>query len=257
MRLGRRLVGMLRVRPHAAGTDQRAFLEAVAGGVAEVANRGVARAEAEDAARSRAVSAERDRIRADLHDTAGQMFVALGLLATRHAEQLAPGSAEQAQAVRLADIAADGKWAIDQAIRALAFVPADRRGLITSLRSLARTVEADSGIAVRCTGRGDVRSVDDEVERALFRVATEAISNSWRHAKPNVIDIELDAAPGGIVLRVTDDGVGLSGTSEDDTGHRGIAGMRRAMGAVGGCIRVREGRDGGVVVTARVPTEPR
>ena len=251
MRLGRRLVGMLRVRPAALTNDERAFLEALATGLADVANRSVARAEAEEDARQRAVADERDRIRADLHDTAGQMFVALGLLAARHAEMLEPGSQQAAQANRLVDLASDGKWAIDQAIRALAFVP-NRRGLLASLRSLARTVQSDSGIIVHCTPHGDSTAVDAEVERALFRVATEAVSNAWRHGKPTTIDIALDVVDGHIELRVADDGVGFAGCASEATGHRGIEGMKRAVAAVGGALRVASDT-GGAVVTARVP----
>lgn len=252
MRLGRRPVGMLRIRPAALSNDDRAFLEALATALADVANRTVARAEAEEDARQRAVADERDRIRADLHDTAGQMFVALGLLASRHAELLPAGSPEAAQARRLVDLASDGKWAIDQAIRALAFVP-NRRGLLASLRSLARTVQSDSGIAIHCTPHGDSTAVCAEVERALFRVATEAVSNAWRHGKPTTIAIELDVDERHIELRVTDDGVGFAGCSSEATGRRGIEGMERAVAAVGGAVAVASNVSGGVVVTARVP----
>jgi signal transduction histidine kinase len=212
----------------------------------------VAHAEADEAARRRAVEDERDRIRADLHDTAGQIFVALGLLAARHAEQLPPASIEAQQALRIADVAADGKWAIDQAIRALAFVPDDRRGLLASLQSLAQRVHVDSGIDVRCESIGDTAQVDGETGRALFRVASEAVSNAWRHGRPSTIDIVLDASGGTVSMSVVDDGVGLSASVNESSGHRGITGMRRAMAAVGGTVEVHDGADGGTVVTAHV-----
>ena len=252
MRLGRRLVGMLRVRPATLGAEERAFLEALAGGLAEAANRGVARAEAEEEARFRALAAERDRIRADLHDTAGQMFVALGLLGARHVEELEPGSEAAARAERLVELASQGKWAIDQAIRALAFVPTSDRGLVASLHALARSVESDSGITIGTTVRR-IRDLDEQVELALYRVAAEALMNAWRHGDARSITVDLDERDGNVVLTVADDGVGFSGSERRDGSHRGILGMRRVMATVGGCVRIHDGESGGAIVIANVP----
>lgn len=246
---------MLRVRPASLGAEDRAFLEALAGGLAEVANRGVARADAEEEARFRALAEERDRIRADLHDTSGQMFVALGMLASRHVEEMEPGSDARARAQRLVELAAQGKWSIDQAIRALAFVPASDRDVASSLRSLARSVEADSGIGVRASLR-PVRALDDQVGLALYRVAAEALTNAWRHGNAHSITIDLREDDGGVVLTVADDGVGFGGSERHDGSHLGIVGMRRVMATVGGHLRVHDGESGGAVVTAKVPRVP-
>src|SRR5205823_13565280 len=91
---------------------------------------------------------ERHRIASDLHDTVGQQFVAIGLLAQRMREHLPSNSPWADRVQRLADLASRGKWEVDQAVRALAFVPAARRGLCPSLKALVRSFEADSGITM-------------------------------------------------------------------------------------------------------------
>lgn len=249
MRLGRRLVGMLRVRPSNIDAEDLAFLEALSGGLAEAANRSAARAEAEEESRAQALADERDRIRADLHDTAGQMFVALGLLAGRLVEELDRGSEPASHAERLVELASQGKWAIDQAIRALAFVPAGDRDLATSLTSLGRSVAQDSGIAVDVRVDG-IGSLADEVEVALYRVASEALTNAWRHGRASAIDVEVRSMGDAIELTVSDDGRGLRECVRSDGSHRGILGMERTMGAVGGYVRVHDRDLGGTVVTA-------
>jgi signal transduction histidine kinase len=255
MRLGRRLVGTLRVQPTELDGEQRSFLEALATGLAEVASRGALRTAVEEAARDRAIANERERFAYDLHDTAGQLFIAIGLLTRRLVEQFPADSPFAAQAARVAELADKGKSEIDQAIRALAFVPAARRGLAPSLRALGRSFAADSGIAVEVEIEGRAARLPGEVERALYRVAHEALGNAWRHASCTTIRAGLAFLPSEVVLRIVDDGVGLRRRDAGE-GRTGLTGMRRAVADVGGKLRVANGRPRGVVVEARVPREP-
>jgi signal transduction histidine kinase len=254
LKVGRRVVGELTVRPPRGEEPDRAYLEAVARGVAEVATRGAAAAELEDAARHRAVAAERDRIAADLHDSVGQLLVAIGLLARRNADELPAGSPWGERFARLAEISREGKWAVDDAVRALAFVPAGRRGLVDALRALARSVAADSGLTVTVVGEGRQRRRSVEGDQALYRVAHEALANAWRHARCASVVITVTFEDGVTRLEVRDDGIGL-GQREPGEGRHGfgMTSMRRAIVAVGGTVRVTNRPARGVVVEASVP----
>lgn len=252
MRLGRRLVGTLRVHAPQLGRDDEAFLVALGSGVAEVASRGALRAALDAASRDRAVAAERDRMGADLHDTVGQLFVAIGLLARRQAEQLPDDSPVVERVLRLAELADGGKWELEQAIRALAFVPAERRGLLPALRALARSFESDSGISVLVESQGRPMRLTPAVERAMYRVANEALTNAWRHARCSFVRLELDFTANEIALRITDDGVGLSPRLRDRGPGLGIMSMRRAIAQVDGILHVRNAARHGVRVEAKV-----
>lgn len=201
-----------------------------------------------------AVAAERERIASDLHDSVGQSLVCIGLLAGRYAEEL-PGDSLWADRMRrLASLADQGKWEIDQAIRAMTFMPAGSRGLTRSLRELARSFGYDSGIEVVI----DIalkRRVNGAVGRALYRVAHEALSNAWRHSRCAVIRLSVENSAQGIRLRVTDDGIGLGPRTHRDS-WIGIRGMKRALESVGGRLRVVNKRPRGVTVEALVPVGP-
>lgn len=256
LRLGRRLVGMLRVRPADLGAEQRTFLDALGRGMTEVAYRRALRAEVEEANLERAVAADRDRMADDLHDTAGQVFVAIGLLARRQAGRLLEGSEEAATVLRLAELADGGKWEIEQAIRALTFVPASRRHVVASIRALARSVQTDSGIEVHVDVVGRAVRLGARTERAVYRVFHQALTNAWRHACCRSVNVTVLFGESEVRLLVVDDGIGLVGVVDEGL-HLGVAGMRRAAAAVGGTIDIRNGQDGGVVVEARVPRETR
>jgi signal transduction histidine kinase len=255
MRLGRRLVGAVRVLPADIEGEELAFVEALAHGVAEVASRGALRAAVEDASRERAIAAERGRIAADLHDTAGQLFVAIGLLSRREAEHLPGDSPWQQKFTRLAELADTGKWEISRAIQALAFFPEARRGIAPSLRALARSYESDSGIETFVEVSGTPTRLSPRIERALYRVAHEALSNAWRHSRCNIVRICLDFETTDVRLRVLDDGVGIRRVGS--LIGVGIAGMRRSLTEVGGSLRLRPIKPHGTVVEARVKKESR
>ncbi len=257
MRLGRRLVGVLRVRVGALEAEEQSFLEAVGSGIAEVATMAALRSAFEEASRERAVAGERERFASDLHDTAGQLFVASGLLARRFVGQLPSDSPWAERILRLVALADRGKWEIDQAIRALSFVPAARSGLPTALRALARSFESDSGIHAPFRTIGKPPRLAAEVERTLYRVAHEATSNAWRHARCTIVRLELAYEDSEVVLRILDDGIGLNAREKEGSPGIGIFSMRRAMEAVGGCLRVRSRRPRGVLVEARVKRGPR
>jgi signal transduction histidine kinase len=252
MKLGRRAIGSVRVRASDLPVDDRSFIAALANGVAEVANRGALRTEVEEAGRERAVAAERDRIAADLHDTAGQLFVAIKLLAQQQGETIPQDSPWAERFKRFAELADRGKWEIDQVIRALRFFPAARTGLVPSIKSLARNYEMDSGINVLVSVEGAPAQLTPQVERALYRIAHEGLANAWRHACCEHVAIHLEYGSNEVALSVTDDGVGLTQTLKEEGPRVGIANMRKSVEQVGGSFRIRAAKPRGLRIEARV-----
>lgn len=258
MRVGRKHLGSMRVRvfaPRENAADMP-FLELLAAGVAEVANRISLRAEVEEAERGTALAHERDRIAADLHDTAGQLFVAIQLLARREAEKLPALSEAAARFHRLADLANQGKWEIDHAIDALAFFPAARHGLAPAIRSLATSFRSDSELDVIVDVIGRPVRLPASAERALYRVVHESLANAWRHARCSAVRVALSFEREGVHLTVTDDGTGLTETIPD-RGRVGTSSMRRAMTDVGGTFHIRNAHPRGAIVEAAIPREKR
>jgi signal transduction histidine kinase len=248
-----RPAGVLRVRAEVLDRPERLFVEALGNGLVEVASRAALRHALDDAERARALDVERTRLAHDLHDTVGQLFVTIHLLAGRLGTNLAPPSSEYAEIARIAELAAEGKRSLDDAIRALAFAPASKRSLPSALAALGRAVEHDSGITVSLTVGGRHQRLLSEVERALYRVAHEALTNAWRHSGCKQVRMALAFASSEVILRVEDDGSGIDGATSLQGPQMGLASMRRAMGEVGGSLEVASSASRGWVVEARVP----
>jgi signal transduction histidine kinase len=68
----------------------------------------------------------------------------------------------------------------------------------------------------------------------LTAVVREALSNVGRHAKAAHADLALSVSPTGLVLEVTDDGVGIA----EDITPSGLANLRRRAEHYGGSLTV-------------------
>lgn len=92
------------------------------------------------------------------------------------------------------------------------------------------------------------------VEVAAYRIATEAITNAVRHAGCSTCAVEVAAEHGWLVVRVADDGNGVSPHARPGVG---LQSMRERAAEVGGTLEVVAGGGRGTVVRTRLPLEER
>ncbi|MDO9381992.1 MAG: histidine kinase [Hyphomicrobiaceae bacterium] len=92
------------------------------------------------------------------------------------------------------------------------------------------------------------------LDATIHGVVREALSNAMQHSEPTKLEISVSANDGGmIVVRVADDGGGLSKPSGEE-GSFGLLHMRERIVAKGGRFAVENRSDGrGVTVTAELP----
>ncbi len=200
---------------------------------------------------------ERARLARELHDGPLQDVTAMIQRARLFA---ASGVAEPGRSVHLGLLEEAAQAAVRE-IRALCdelSPPWLELGLSGALTELAERlsrhlglrilVEADSGI-----GEGLSR----EKVLALFRVAQEAIHNSWRHGGAREVFIRLFMEEGSLVLELEDRGNGFDLPADLARlrlqGHRGLANMEERMALVGGELVIQSRPGQGTRVTARVP----
>lgn len=126
------------------------------------------------------------------------------------------------------------------------------RGL-AHLEELADGVR-ESGLPVHLAVRGRVDDLPSEVDLAAYRVVQESLTNALKHAGPDAhVDVDVLRTPAVLLVRVTDDGRGLSPDSDGE--GNGILGMAERVEVLGGHVqagpRPRDGWE--VVATIPVP----
>ncbi len=203
---------------------------------------------------------ERKRIAFELHDTTSQHLVALGLGVAQLRRMVRSGRQTQ----DLLEDMAHSVQAAAKEIRALSFMmqpPAfDDEEFEASLRRFVKGFAARTGLDKSFWVEGQVEQVDPAIKHTVFRVVQEAMSNVYRHAEAQRVDIALTARGGLLTLQVVDDGKGIeswkSGEPDAVMLGVGIPGMRARVAQLGGTLDIRSDA-GGTGITAILPLEAR
>jgi len=127
------------------------------------------------------------------------------------------------------------------------------RGLVPVLRSHASTFTAITSIPVEVVPTGaEPPSLSQAARGALFGIAHNALTNTFRHARAGRVAIALDFGEKELRMSITDDGVGLP-ADYAERGH-GLRSMRANAERMGGRLDVGPGDGGrGTTVTCAVP----
>lgn len=227
---------------------------AIAGAIGEVAHKAKLRKTAGRRAQELAVAAERERIARDLHDTVGQTLYGIALRLQEVIPYIEdPDIADSIAEVR--SVAAQGLSDVRSAVYALSFLHVRARGLLPSVKMLAKNFERVTGLFVGIKVNGELRLTED-AEGALYRVVHEALVNVDRHARASAVVVTLSAAGDEVKLTVRDDGVGLDQRQVRDwrsAAHFGIRSMSRAVAEIGGRFQVTNSYPRGLLIRAAVP----
>jgi signal transduction histidine kinase len=213
------------------------------------------------AAQREAVDTERHRIARELHDSVAQHVLSAGMAI----EWCRPEVAHHREVHdRLGQAKALTREAVERlrvAIHALSSDASAQQGLPALLGRLP-TVHPVPGLAVAVRVEGRPCPLPAAVEHSLFRVASESLFNTVRHAGATRCTVRLAYRPGEVRLSVADDGTGdpealrralRASGRRDDGYHRGLGNMASRCREMGATLRFTRARMGGVRVEVRMP----
>ena len=195
------------------------------------------------------LSAERQRMARELHDTLAQGVAGLVLQLEAVDSHLAAGRAERAQSIvrqamaRARATLADARRAIDD----LRIVPSGD-DLTDALRHEVTRFADATGIpcAFDFTLTG---SLPEATAEHLVRIVAEGLTNIARHAQAARAGVTVTESGAGVTIEVGDDGVGFDPTSAfDRSGHYGLLGMRERARLAGGTLTVESAPGAGTRV---------
>jgi signal transduction histidine kinase len=119
-------------------------------------------------------------------------------------------------------------------------------GLSPALRSLALRSAVPVDVSIDLDGE----RFEEPVEVAAYYVASEALTNTAKHAHASQAQVRISCRDGWLELIVSDDGRGGADTA---TGS-GLTGLVDRVEAVGGTIQIDSPPDGGTSIHVRLPT---
>ncbi len=204
------------------------------------------------------VSAERNRIARELHDSVSQALYGI-VLGTRTARTLLDRQplddavkASMANPLDYVFSLADAGLA---EMRALIFElrpdALEKEGLIAALTKQADAIRTRHRLVVE-TDVCDEPTIALAAKEALYRVAQEALNNLVKHAQATEVVLRVVCSAEGLVLEVRDNGVGFDPQGEYP-GHLGLQTMRERVARLGGRLVIESAPGQGTLVRATLP----
>jgi PAS domain S-box-containing protein len=203
---------------------------------------------------------ERRRIARELHDSVGQLLVAIGMniavvRAQSHKldEVAAKAVAENAELIEQ----------VSKEIRTVSYLLhpplLDVAGLVSALRLYVDGFSDRSKIKVELDVPSDFPRLSDAVEIAIFRMVQESLTNIHRHSGSATATIRMNRDGELLLVQVQDSGRGIPKEKQFElpgSGRYGVgfAGMRERLTQLGGKLEIQSGENG-TTVRALLPIE--
>ena len=208
-------------------------------------------------AKQSAVLEERNQLAAEIHDALAQSFTGISMQLGVAGEQLAAKEGDPLHQIQLAnEIAKFGLAEARRSILSLRSNALEELGLATKLQRLVE----HSNVAgrLRCDFRSDnipEESLPPRIQHELLRFAQEAISNAVRHAKPTLVSVRLRWEPPNLILKVKDNGSGISSASLEKSEGFGLHNMRTRASHIDGKLDIQTaaGRGTRIILTVPIP----
>jgi signal transduction histidine kinase len=200
-----------------------------------------------------AVAAERERIARDIHDGLAQDLATIAL----HAQDLRTslGDAHPLSVAARRALASSRQTIVD-----LSASHADSTS--AAIRIVADELEGRFGMNVTVNDRIHTdysgRDLPPRVREQAVRIAREAIVNAARHGGAQHVEVTLEGGDvGNLVLRISDDGSGISPDALTSSSGFGLPAMRARAAELGAELTARPRLAGGTVLELSVPARAR
>lgn len=193
---------------------------------------------------------ERSRIARDLHDRVAQSLAYLAF----ELERLVGLSAKQPVTADLAILRDDVRRVVIEVrdtLYDLRTDVSDSQDLTATLATFLDRVQHRSGLVVEFEPHVS-HSLAVPVERELWRIVQEAITNVERHAHASVVKVEWTVGDDVAEIVVSDDGRGFPWGAAGRLDSYGLVGMRERADAIGGQLGIETAPGEGTTIRCKV-----
>jgi PAS domain S-box-containing protein len=182
----------------------------------------------------------------DVHDQLGQNLAGLKL-EIDVIRNIAPASAQRMQALIMQAVGSIRD--ISRALRPIAL----ELGLIHALNAMVVELSTRSDTTITTKLPNALPSLSGQVERGLYRIAQEALTNAVLHAHASEIQVCLQVMRGRLELEVRDDGQGFDAEAPSASCGLGLIGMRERARLLGAKLTLKSMPLQGTSITIDLP----
>lgn len=203
-----------------------------------------------------AQEAERRHIARELHDEIGQALTAvkINLQALQHLFPSRDLATRSHESIEIVEVALQQVRSLSLDLRPSLL---DDLGLLAALRWYVDVHTRRSGIIGEIVAQPINTKLSSNLETTCFRIVQEALTNVIRHAKAQLVTIELWQWETQLHLKISDDGVGFDVNAAiikaTSGGSLGLLGIEERVLLVGGQINIESMHQQGTKIHAQFP----
>lgn len=258
------IINLLTKPGQSISTDDRELLRAIGAQISEIVANAWLRIKLDEKEMARqllleylvrAQEEERSRLARELHDGAGQMLTSL-LVRIKTLEKKAEAPEMRSGLTSVLDVAAETLEQVRELSYRLRPATLEEFGLPVALETLVHEMGEEAGLSVDYLTDFDDVSLTPEAEVTLYRIAQEAITNVVRHARAELLIVELLHSATGVQLRIEDDGCGFSPyqvPAQPGQHHMGLISMQERAEIIGGSFELMSAPMRGTSILVRIP----
>ncbi|PEN15132.1 hypothetical protein CRI94_02265 [Longibacter salinarum] len=180
---------------------------------------------------------ERERIGRDLHDGIGSLLSGIAMMSSGLANAIEGGEDVSAEEVReISRLAKEGVSQARALSRGLNPIHVEPDRFVASIEEMASNMKTMTGVACYLDDPDDIQSLKSDVATQLYWITQEAVNNATRHADCSQIAVGVWIEEDDLLIRVRDDGKGLSEESRSGLGQQT---MRYRAEVIGATLTVR------------------
>jgi PAS domain S-box-containing protein len=129
----------------------------------------------------------------------------------------------------------------------------DNLGLISAIEWQTEDWRKRMGIECKLTIPKQDYDIPEDISTALFRILQESLTNVARHAQAKKVSVVFSITSKEYLLRIEDNGIGISEDKINAPGSLGLLGMRERLRLFDGKMSVNRLAEGGTRIEVTIP----
>ncbi len=206
------------------------------------------------------LESERTRLAQELHDNLTQKLTVISLELSLmdgsvSSENDLPRAKLKEKIKELAAIVSDMIHSLREIKAQLRPKVLDEFGLVAAVEWETKAFGKKTGIEAFFRAEKEELTLAEPMATELFRMFREIMANIADHAQARKVTVELKEKGGRLVLRVSDDGIGITPAQTASPKSLGLLELRERATALSGTIEITGASGAGTTVTVAIPLQ--
>ncbi len=193
---------------------------------------------------------ERQRLSRELHDSLGQLLIALKLKFESSLPKNTRITDAQLNLGNLFDNAIEETRRISNNLMPAAL---SEFGLTTAIRNICNDVSETSNIKIKFNKKGESKNFSSEIKIYLFRIIQEAMTNIVKHSEAKNTQINLEFSKKKIIVNIKDDGIGFNIAKDKKENSNGLNNIADRVSLLNGKFKIFSESKKGTTIIIEIP----